>query len=160
MTFYGYIVVDSCIIPFNLNCIMQFKQFFDIATKVSSRKKCYYFWWSPWLLSWWSSSPLCLRLSLETDYTYTVPERRHSRTSWPYAFNKGSPKSVLGVVFQAVISLDVSSHTVFPCYIVRKVYFEGCFSCPCGELVVVPNRRNHLNFQPCIGYVNGATSEF
>ena len=49
--FYGYIVVDSCIIPLNLNCIRQFKQFYNIATKVSSRKKCYYFWWSPWLHS-------------------------------------------------------------------------------------------------------------
>ena len=39
MTFYGYIVVDSCIILFNLNCVIQFKQFYKIATKVSSRKK-------------------------------------------------------------------------------------------------------------------------
>ena len=44
MTFYDYIIVDSCIISFNLNCIMQFKQFYDIATKVSLRKTCYYFW--------------------------------------------------------------------------------------------------------------------
>ena len=29
---------------------MKFKQFYNIATKVSSRKKCYYFWWSTWLL--------------------------------------------------------------------------------------------------------------
>ena len=29
---------------------MQLKQFYNIATKVSSRKKCYYFWWSTWLL--------------------------------------------------------------------------------------------------------------
>ena len=36
---------------FNLNCIMQLKQFYNIATKVSSRKKCYYIWWSTWLLS-------------------------------------------------------------------------------------------------------------
>ena len=28
---------------------MQLNQFYDIATKVSSRKKCYYFWWSTWL---------------------------------------------------------------------------------------------------------------
>ena len=33
-------------ISFNLNCIMQLKQFYNVATKVSSRKKCYYFWWS------------------------------------------------------------------------------------------------------------------
>ena len=30
---------------------MQLKQFYNIATKVSSRKKCYYFWWSTWLIS-------------------------------------------------------------------------------------------------------------
>ena len=36
---YGYIIVDLCIISFNLNCIMQLKQFYNIATKVSSRKK-------------------------------------------------------------------------------------------------------------------------
>ena len=29
---------------------MQLEQFYNIATKVSSRKKCYYFWWSPWLV--------------------------------------------------------------------------------------------------------------
>ena len=50
MTSYGYIIMGSCIISFNLNCIMRLKQFCNIATKVSSRKKCYYFWWSPWLL--------------------------------------------------------------------------------------------------------------
>ena len=46
MTSYGYNIVDSCIISFNLNCIMQLKQFYNIATKVSSSKQCYYFWWS------------------------------------------------------------------------------------------------------------------
>ena len=49
MISYGYIIVDSCIISFDFNCIMQLKQFYDIATKVSSRKKCYYFGWSTWL---------------------------------------------------------------------------------------------------------------
>ena len=38
MTFYAYIIVDSCIISFNLNCIMQFKQFYNIATEVSGKK--------------------------------------------------------------------------------------------------------------------------
>ena len=42
--------MDPRIISFKLNCIMQLKQFYNIATKVSSRKKCYYFWWSTWLL--------------------------------------------------------------------------------------------------------------
>ena len=49
MTFYGCIIMDSCIISFNFNCIMQLKQFWNTFTKVSSTKKCYYFWWSPWL---------------------------------------------------------------------------------------------------------------
>ena len=30
---------------------MQLKQFYNIATKVSGRKKCYYFWWSTWLFN-------------------------------------------------------------------------------------------------------------
>ena len=33
------ILLDSCIISFNLNCIMQLKQFYNIATKVSNRTK-------------------------------------------------------------------------------------------------------------------------
>ena len=49
MTSFGYIIVNSCIISLNLNCILQLKQFYNIATKVSCRKKCYYFWWSTWL---------------------------------------------------------------------------------------------------------------
>ena len=50
VAFYDYVIVDSCILSFNLNCIMDLKQFYDIATKLSSRKKCYCFWWSTWLL--------------------------------------------------------------------------------------------------------------
>ena len=38
MTFFGYIIVDACIISLNLNCILQLKQFYNIATKVSCRK--------------------------------------------------------------------------------------------------------------------------
>ena len=37
MTSYGYILVNSSIIAFNLNCIMQWKQFYNIAIKVCSR---------------------------------------------------------------------------------------------------------------------------
>ena len=39
MTSYDYIIVDSFIILFNLKCIMQLKQYCNIATKVSNRKK-------------------------------------------------------------------------------------------------------------------------
>ena len=46
--------MDLCIISFSFNCIMQLKQFYNIATKASSRKKCYYFWCSPWLVRFWS----------------------------------------------------------------------------------------------------------
>ena len=49
MTSFGYIIVDSCIISLHLNCVLQLKQFYYMATKVSCRKKCYYFWWSTWL---------------------------------------------------------------------------------------------------------------
>ena len=51
VAFYRYIIVDLCITSFNLNYIMQLKQFYNIATKVSSRKKCYYVWWSTWLIT-------------------------------------------------------------------------------------------------------------
>ena len=44
------LMLISCIIAFHLNCIMQLKQFYDIASKVSCRKKCFYFWWST--ISW------------------------------------------------------------------------------------------------------------
>ena len=37
MTSYGYNIVDSCIISFDLNFIMELKQFYNIATKVSSK---------------------------------------------------------------------------------------------------------------------------
>ena len=36
MTSYGHIIVDLCIISFNLNYFMQLKQFHNIATKVST----------------------------------------------------------------------------------------------------------------------------
>ena len=37
-------------ISLNLNCIMQLKQLYNIATKVSSRKLCYNVWWSTWMV--------------------------------------------------------------------------------------------------------------
>ena len=45
------IIVDSCMIRFHFDCIMQLKKSYHITTNVCSRKKCYYFWWSPWLLN-------------------------------------------------------------------------------------------------------------
>ena len=53
MTSYGYIVViivDSCMIWFHFDCIMQLKKSYHIATNVCSRKSAT-FWWSPWLLT-------------------------------------------------------------------------------------------------------------
>ena len=32
MAVYGYIIVDSCVISFNFNCIMQLKEIYNIAT--------------------------------------------------------------------------------------------------------------------------------
>ena len=45
-------------ISLNMNCILQLKQFYNKATKVSCRKKCYYFWWSTWLLSMTGEYPM------------------------------------------------------------------------------------------------------
>ena len=50
--------MDSCIISLNLNCVLQLKQFYNKATKFSCRKKCYYFWWSTWLVMGHSSNLL------------------------------------------------------------------------------------------------------
>ena len=78
--------------------------------------------------------------------------------------NKGSPKPVHGIVFQAIISLDVSFKTVFPYYIVHKVYLKGLFRmffhvhvthwllCQTDEISTI--------FQLCIDYVYAATGEF
>ena len=38
VTSYGYVIVESFIISFSLNCIMQLKQFYNIAINVSSKK--------------------------------------------------------------------------------------------------------------------------
>ena len=53
------------------------------------------------------------------------------------------------IVFRTVLSLDVSTQTVFPILHVRKIYFEGLFLmfflCPCYALVM-SNRWNQYNF--------------
>ena len=73
---------------------------------------------------WGSSCQLCPWLSLDTGYVWgpgicTVSERRHSRAPWWYMSNKGSPKPAFRILFQAAISSDVSSQTIFPYYTVR-----------------------------------------
>ena len=70
VTSFGYIIVNSGIISFNLNCIMHLKQFYNIATKVSSRKKCYYFWWSTWLLNYISAINAVLVICEEPPVTH------------------------------------------------------------------------------------------
>ena len=53
------------------------------------------------------------------------------------------------IVFRAVFSLDVSTHTIFLYYMSVKYTLRGIsydFSCPCYTLVVMPNRRNQYNF--------------
>ena len=50
MTSYGYIIMtiaDSCIIWFHLDCIMQLKKSYYIATNVSSRKRATTFGYLP-----------------------------------------------------------------------------------------------------------------
>ena len=44
------IIVEFYMVWFHFDCIMQLKKSWHIATNVCSRKKCHYFWWSPWLL--------------------------------------------------------------------------------------------------------------
>ena len=51
MASYGYIIVDLCLLSLHLNCIMQLKQFYNIATKVSSKKRATTFGDQPY---WWS----------------------------------------------------------------------------------------------------------
>ena len=76
--------MDSCIISLNLNCILQLKQFNNIATKVSCRKKCYYFWWSTWLIRSYSfvctlHQPThyhhCANLSLHIELMICLPDK-------------------------------------------------------------------------------------
>ena len=75
MTSHGYIIMiiaDSCMIWFNFDCIMQLKKLHHIATNVCSRKKCYYFCWSPWLFTlcasfrshWWLQTGVTVRKRL------------------------------------------------------------------------------------------------
>ena len=58
--------MDWCIISFDL---MQFKQFYNVATTVSSRKKCYYFWWTTWQFS--SNQGPQIQRSNPDDYAYS-----------------------------------------------------------------------------------------
>ena len=74
-TSYGYILVDLCIISFNLNCVMQLKQFYNIATKVTNRKKCYFSWWSTWLLT-------CRAVSNITSLVYSIVDPAEFENSY------------------------------------------------------------------------------
>ena len=49
------------------------------------------------------------------------------------------------ILFRTVLSLDVSTQTVFLYYMSVKMLW-GCFWCPCYALVVVSNRWNQFNF--------------
>ena len=89
MTSYGHIIVDSCIISFILNYIMQSKLFYNIATKVSSRKKCYYFWWSTWLITrirLLQTAPTISSRSLRTESCQVVkPPVTIKLKSWQFS---------------------------------------------------------------------------
>ena len=87
MTSFGYIILDSCIVLLDLNCILQLKQFYNIATKVSCRNKCNYFWWSTWLIRW-SWYCLIFRMGIgKTAYFFikTIPR---------LILRVGSPESI------------------------------------------------------------------
>ena len=61
LTSYGYVIVNSCITSFHLNCIMQLKQIYNIATQVSSRKSAATFGYLPdWWSLWWKYSKTTL----------------------------------------------------------------------------------------------------
>ena len=82
-------------ISFNLNCIMQLKQFYDIATKVRNRKRCYYFWWSTWPLR--LTSVYVLRWTLHLKSSNKLPNN-----SIPFHFfHKISERSVQTIVSYA-----------------------------------------------------------
>ena len=106
MTSYGYIRLDSRIISFNLKCIMQLKQFYNIATKVSSRKKCYYFWWSAWLLS--ATIPLWLATQLELHAWYPVTALlRSSELSSSVNISIIGPGNGLSLVLHEAVTLTI-----------------------------------------------------
>ena len=98
MTSYGYIIiikVDSCMIWFHFDCIMQLKKSYHIATNVCSRKKCYYFWWSPWLL-----------MVIATDAAYghagTGTGTVSTGIMWYLLMNPGSAFTTVMVVLEFV----------------------------------------------------------
>ena len=59
------------------------------------------------------------------------------------------------VVFRAVLSLDVSTQTLFLCYMSVKYTLRGyfCFLCPCYALVVMSTEEINAIFEPFIGYI-------
>ena len=65
MTSYGYIIimtiVDSCMIWFNFDCVMQYKKSYHVATNVCSRRSATTFgdlpdWWGPRAMCSWSNA--------------------------------------------------------------------------------------------------------
>ena len=83
-----------------LNCFMQLKQFYNIATKVSSRKKCYYFWWSA-----------CLLISLNSDHhPHHFRLQRGACIHRGFAFNSLVPEkfewNFRHVIFKRILVID------------------------------------------------------
>ena len=63
--------------------------------------------------------------------------------------SRRAPTLCSRIVFRAVVSLDVSTQTVFLYYISVKYTLRGYFWCflrPCYALVVISNRWNQYNF--------------
>ena len=90
----GYIIVDSYIISFNLNCIMQLKQFYNIATKVSTKNAttfgdlpdCSLFFLQVQLLidQHWSASVQVMRPCIARPSAMVLTRHNtHITVSWP-----------------------------------------------------------------------------
>ena len=104
---------------------MQLKQFYNKAIKVSCRKKCYYFWWSTWLIN----------AKMVDGYTllyYNKSRDYHLNLKKPKGANKleasGSfttPKGWSGAMLEEhkiIYSVDNQSDMIIKlcCYVIRS----------------------------------------
>ena len=105
-------MVDSCIISLHLNCILQLKQFYNIATKVSCRKKCYYFWWSTWLLSHATFWHGCGSTFIQLITSSLTAPRHYLNKFWPrWAFRHAMVSAMaLEIVLTEITVMNIKLH--------------------------------------------------
>ena len=60
--------------------------------------------------------------------------------------SRRAPTLCSRIVFRTILSLDLSTQTVFLYYMAIKGGYFWCFWCPCYALVVMSNRWNQYNF--------------